>query len=326
MKKRIFNFGFVGLIIVSSANANAYDIEQDGINYNIGSLTERVLAVTYNSSSKYSGDIVIPESVTVNDQEYAVTSIGENAFAQCSALKSVSIPNTVTCIGKQAFAYCAALETLNLPAALTSIPSQMLYYCSSLKEIEIPSSVKSIGKEAFSQCSQITSVDLPAQVSVIGDYAFHYCTNLKTVSIPESVTFLGNYVFAMCPMLESIEMQPKKPLSCIAGFTNDVLDNAILYVPEGTAELYRTTSPWSDFKNIQEKLYTGIEKTDGDINEGVHVNVNKGVISVASNGSEVTIYDINGKVVFTGTDNCSAELGKGFYIVKAGKLTKKIVL
>lgn len=521
MKQNFLNLGLAGLLLAAASDAYAYDIEQDGIYYNLGSLTERVLTVTYNSSAKYSGDIVIPESVTVNDQKYTVTSIGESAFSQCSALKTVSIPNTVVSIGKQAFTMCMNLSSVNFPSSLqtiddyaflycirltkavlpesltslgigafstcanlesvtvsdnlTVLPNYLFTDCGKLTSFTVPAKVKSIGQETFSNCTALASISLPealetidskafynctsltsltfprnlnslasdalrgctglmsfdvengnstfsafdgllynadattlfhcpagrssadfseslteisdyaftdcvnftsmkipSGVTSIGDYAFnycigltrveipesvvrigegafaycaaleslnlpatltsistqmlYYCTNLKTVSIPESVTFLGNYVFAMCPMLESIEMQPKKPLSCIAGFTNDVLANTILYVPEGTAELYRTTSPWSDFQNIQEKLYTGIEETGADNNAALLVSINNGVITIDSACGEITVYDIHGNIVFSGTGNCKAEPGKGIYIIKAGPLTKKVVL
>lgn len=121
MKQNFLNLGLAGLLLAAASDAYAYDIEQDGIYYNLGSLTERVLTVTYNSSAKYSGDIVIPESVTVNDQKYTVTSIGESAFSQCSALKTVSIPNTVVSIGKQAFTMCMNLSSVNFPSSLQTI-------------------------------------------------------------------------------------------------------------------------------------------------------------------------------------------------------------
>lgn len=325
--------GCTGLMSFDVENGNSTFSAFDGLLYNADATTlfhcpAGRSSADFSESLTEISDYAFTDCVNFTSMKIpsGVTSIGDYAFNYCIGLTRVEIPESVVRIGEGAFAYCAALESLNLPATLTSISTQMLYYCSSLKEIEIPSGVKSIGKEAFSQCSQIISVDIPAQVSVIGDYAFHYCTNLKTVSIPESVTFLGNYVFAMCPMLESIEMQPKKPLSCIAGFTNDVLANTILYVPEGTAELYRTTSPWSDFQNIQEKLYTGIEETGADNNAALLVSINNGVITIDSACGEITVYDIHGNIVFSGRGNCKAEPGKGIYIIKAGPLTKKVVL
>lgn len=59
-----------------------------------------------NTRSRYSGDVVIPASITYNGNTYVVTGIGANAFYQCFNLTSVEIPNTVTAIYTAAFEDC----------------------------------------------------------------------------------------------------------------------------------------------------------------------------------------------------------------------------
>ena len=83
-------------------NAFAYDFEANGIYYNILSVQDKTVEVTYREysngtyKSDYSGNVVIPEQVTYGDNTYSVTSIGERAFISCSALTSVTIPDSVT--------------------------------------------------------------------------------------------------------------------------------------------------------------------------------------------------------------------------------------
>ena len=62
----------------------------------------------YYYDNEYSGDIVIPESVTYNGKTYSVTSIDGTAFYKCSGLTSVTIPNSVASIGSSAFMVAAA--------------------------------------------------------------------------------------------------------------------------------------------------------------------------------------------------------------------------
>jgi nitrous oxidase accessory protein NosD len=80
----------------------------DGIYYNLNSDTKTAEVVKY-LSKKYSGDFVIPSSVTVEGIKYKVTSVGASAFTGCSDLTSITIPNSVTTIGKEAFEYCREL-------------------------------------------------------------------------------------------------------------------------------------------------------------------------------------------------------------------------
>lgn len=116
MKQQNIKLLLVLLISLLSVNASAHDIEvknADGktIYYRyINNNTE--LEVSYRGSSsitysnEYSGNVVIPESVTWNGKTYSVTSIGNEAFRYCSGLTSVTIPNSVTSIGSNAFSGC----------------------------------------------------------------------------------------------------------------------------------------------------------------------------------------------------------------------------
>ncbi len=131
MKQQNIKFLLTLLISMLSVKAPAHDIEvanSDGViiyyTY-INDSTE--LEVSYQGSkydsysNEYSGDVVIPESVTYNEKTYPVTSIGEYAFYVCSGLTSITIPNSVTSIGDWAFVYCTGLTSITIPNSVTSI-------------------------------------------------------------------------------------------------------------------------------------------------------------------------------------------------------------
>ena len=103
--KKLFVFLFsLILSVVFSTSASAYDVKIDGIYYNI--ISEGKTAEVTSGIVKYSGEVVIPSSITSKGKEYPVTSIGSSAFDGCSALTSITIPNSVTSIGEGAFSYC----------------------------------------------------------------------------------------------------------------------------------------------------------------------------------------------------------------------------
>ena len=83
--------------------ANAIVI--DGIDYSIDT-NARTATVTNRMNVIYTGDIVIPSTITDNGVVCNVTSIGYQAFSNCSGLTSVTIPNGVTSIGEYAFSGC----------------------------------------------------------------------------------------------------------------------------------------------------------------------------------------------------------------------------
>ena len=97
-------------MLLASSNLFAHDFEfpnSDGVTiyYNWANSEKKELTVTSSSYSykKYSGNVVIPESVFYENNVYSVTSIGESAFYNCNDLTSVTIPNSVWSIGNYAF-------------------------------------------------------------------------------------------------------------------------------------------------------------------------------------------------------------------------------
>ena len=159
------------LSVLFSISASADVIEVDGIYYDISETTATVTS-GYN---RYSGDIVIPESITYYSK-YSVTSIGVNAFCGCNRLTSVTIPNSVTRIEENAFHGCSGLTSVTIPNSVTSIGDYAFSKCSGLTYVTIPNSVTSIGGGAFIDCSGLTSVTIPNSVTSIGGGAFQGCS------------------------------------------------------------------------------------------------------------------------------------------------------
>ncbi len=212
---------FLLALLSGAGTMFASDTSVDGIWYNFdGNLTAEVTfqGDAYNSySDRYSGEVVIPASVTYNAQTYTVTSIGKYAFYKCSGLISVTIPNTVTSIGEGAFWDCSGLTSLSVEAGNTVYDSRN--NCNAIIETStntlifgchnttIPNSVTSIGEAAFAYCSGLTSVTIPNSVTSIGKYAFYKCRGLTSVTIPNSVTNIGDDAFFGCSGLTSLSVE-----------------------------------------------------------------------------------------------------------------------
>ena len=132
----------------------AYDFKSGEIYYEISG--SNTVTVTNNGLSShlglYSGNIIIPASVTYNGSPYSVTSIGSWAFSGCTGLTSVTIPTSVTSIGYRAFAGCSGLTSVTIPNSVTSIGGLAFDGCSGLTSVTIPNSVTSIGSNAFYNC------------------------------------------------------------------------------------------------------------------------------------------------------------------------------
>ena len=188
-------------------------IEYNGINYTVLTVPSGrengTVEVGINLDA--SGDISIPATITVGENTYTVTSIGDDAFKSRSGLTSVTIPDSVTSIGNGAFSYCKGLTSVTIPGSVTSIGYGAFSECSGLTSVDILDGVTSIGDFAFVACDVLTSVTIPDSVTSIGDYAFSECSVLTSVTIPDGVTSIGNYAFSKCSDLTSVTFQGAEP-------------------------------------------------------------------------------------------------------------------
>ena len=157
----------------------------DPITFTIGDLNYRVnddnVSVTvlghvdgYNAQ----GALVIPESVSYEGHDYAVTVIGNTAFLYCFYLTSLTLPNTVTTIEEGAFAYCSGFTgDLVIPNSVVTIEPSAFFTCYSFDgDLVIGNSVTTIGDYAFDDCNGLHGVlNIPSNVTSIGADAFRYC-------------------------------------------------------------------------------------------------------------------------------------------------------
>ena len=261
----------------------------------------------------------------------SVTSIGDFAFYGCSGLTSIEIPNSVTSIRKSAFENCSDLTSLEIPNSVTSIGDYVFYGCSGLSRLVLPNSITSIGKAVVYGCSNLTNLVIPNSVTSIGDYAVNRCSSLKNIFIPHSVESIGNYAFYGCSELQSVVMGNSVTAIGEGGFGGcDKLDtikmlgeipptafdntfsnyDATLYVPIGSAGIYRSADVWTNFSLIEEFDITGIEHVETIV------------------GKDVSVYTTNGKLVqqIPNYNGAPLRLPKGVYVVRAGKETKKVLV
>ena len=204
MRKQIIKFLFLLLAFGYATEAKSGEFTVDDIWYYYTNEDDDEVGVMYSKSGEYSGDVVIPSTVTYNGKQYTVTSIGSKAFSGCTRLKKVTIPNSVTNIGDNAFSECRGLKAVTIGNSVTSIGSGAFTYCSYLTEVTIPNSVTNIGDKAFYYCYGLKAVTIGNSVTSIGDYAFKDCPNLIEITIPNSVTSIGFRSFSECRGLKAV--------------------------------------------------------------------------------------------------------------------------
>ena len=303
--------------------------ESEGISYVI--LKDNNVWVTENEAD-FTGDLVIPEEVTYLGANYKVIGICNYAFFGCSGLTSITLPKSLELIDVDAFSgynNLAAVHISDLEAFLKiryffgDWPSNPLFFAHHLylngeeiKDLVIPNTIESINSYALTGGSAFTSVVIPKSVNDIGDCAFIGCTGLrKVLSLIENPT--------------EVDVKYR--------FDSDTFQDATLYVPVGTIDLYKSANGWKDFAHIVEgpdpDSGTGISETK--IRERaiiIQANGNQLTISGVDAGTTIHVFDIIGRaagsaVTSKGSTTIKTSLHSGdIGIVKIGDKTMKVVI
>lgn len=223
--KKLMKLALVVLATMLPAMMSAYDFMEGGIYYNVSG---QEATVTYGSQgyNSYSGNVVIPETVTHNGVTYTVTAIGYSAFNRSSNLTGVTIPNTIKSIGDHCFNYCYGLQS-----------------------VVIPNSVVKMGRCVF-HTTGLQSVVVGNSVKIIDEYCFQYCSNLKKVVLGSSVDSLAIKAFYDCPALNDVTCLAPVPPRMYAYYSFGTY-SAKLTVSAGSLEAYRNDPNWGRFSYFQ---------------------------------------------------------------------------
>ena len=245
MKTRILTT-IIAILTVVCANATPFEV--DGIWYSITSDSTVCLVPEPSASGSgtsfiirnvYEGDIVIPATVTYEENEYTVTAVENGTFKESPKLTSVSIPASVTELGETPFSACGKLIAITvdadnpaytiidgllydkavttllacpgmktgavvIPSTVTTIANAVFHGCASITSVTVPQSVNVVGKRAFCGCKKLTSITLPEGVTCIGDSTFYNCTSMTSLMLPQTLTSIGAHAFYHCNLLKSI--------------------------------------------------------------------------------------------------------------------------
>ncbi|MBQ9555386.1 MAG: leucine-rich repeat protein [Muribaculaceae bacterium] len=135
MKKQLLIQALVltAVLVTSVFQLRAYDFVKDGIYYTVSGTNATV--ANNGSFNTYSGNIIIPATVTNNGTTYNVVTIGYQSFKDCSGLTGISLPEGIVYVMNEAFMNCTSLQSITLPSTVVSIYQNVFVGCSALESI-----------------------------------------------------------------------------------------------------------------------------------------------------------------------------------------------
>ena len=194
---------------------------------------------------RYTGSdsvVVMPDNI----DGYDVTGIAGSAFAGCTSIKDIKLPESITYIGME-FIKETQIETITIPQSvknaeyyyhwggiftgaeklkevifedgIKNIPANVCrtgynnqwsnYGINNIEKVYIPDSVETIEEYAFYECNKIGDVTLPKSLKAIEAYAFAECDDIYKVDFkynPETEIKIGTGAFNSCNKLSNVNM------------------------------------------------------------------------------------------------------------------------
>ena len=136
----------------------------DGINYRLQFKDYSASVYSHDDETKYTGDIVIPASVSVLTIPFDVKKIEHSAFSRDynssdENLTSVTMPEGLEHIGPYAFFGCGGITAVTIPSTVTAI-DEGAFMNTGIAEVTVPTAVTTLGQGVFSRCDNLTAINV----------------------------------------------------------------------------------------------------------------------------------------------------------------------
>lgn len=160
------------------------------------------------------------------------------------------------------FSYVSEIQNIEIGSGITTIGNFAFYKCCNVTSMTLPATVTSIGSSGFEECTSLTSLNLNEGLETLGGSALEGCVGLTSLTIPSTVNNILLNAIKNCKGLTDVYCYAEiVPNTDDTAFDGTPTETATLHVPANAIETYKSTWPWSDFKEIValgEEEITGI--------------------------------------------------------------------
>ena len=246
------------LLMMTSMDAKAQDISYencvavDGLGYALDKTAKTATVVSNfltdeegnQLCDRYTGDVIVPETITVEGESYTVTALGEMAFAMAD-ITSLKLPSTIKKMEYRAVSFCLNLKKANLPASVEELGQRSFSSCPKLDDFTIDEGNKHFVLESnmlmsadrtrvvhlfgAGDVNKNVSVTVPSTVKTIDEAAFDYSLGMKEITLPEGLEEIKAMAFF------------------VSGLTSLTIPSTVTFIGEGFVE---------DSQNLKEIVVT----------------------------------------------------------------------
>lgn len=289
---------FYGCFFLSLVNHSNLEYDEKWGCQLIDVVTEDGLYISNNVvvTNRGATEVTVPEGVTSIAAEAflysgltsivlssTVRTIEKSAFYGCKELSSIVLNDGLTSIGTYALSGCSSLHSLTIPSSVTSIGEYALLGIIFQRDRFVNNSactdpenwgaeyVDYITPDGFIVEDGVVTrylgnsihVAIPDGAVMLNRFLFN-SSNIVSVQFPESLTYIDNFAFSRCSALRTIIAGATPPNADTYSFDYCNDSEITVYVPMGSASVYRSHRVWKKFK---------IQETSFDINHDGEINI-----------------------------------------------------
>lgn len=274
-----------------------------------------------------------------------VTQIRTDLYG-CQLLEAINIPDEVTLIW--GVSDCPRLTELDLPEKLENIGYDSLSEIG-VEELKFPPSLRYVydfsvrknyrlerlllgnlvesGDGCFCILPTIREIELPESLVRLGKNNFNYLWNLREVRLPSHPIEMEN-AFVGCPQLSTVYVTAAEPYEC-PDFVTEYGEQIVLYVPDGTLDLYKAASGWESVKEIREGGFPAVNSVSTPYEGKWQARGYDGFMKIENpEGVQLMISTVAGESVeyIKGHSSQIIPLTSGVYVVGDGAHTVKVLV
>ena len=293
----------IGLMCFSSCNLTSVNLPSTMVKLDSCSLQDNPFSSINLKNVKYVGRQAFSmcTNLTTVTSNGKLEEIDGAAFTRCP-ITTAYLPEGLLTINMNAYFRCTNLNSFTVPTTVTTITGNPCVGATSLRAFNVAASneyfttyegclyatagatVKPTRAEGDAPAGLTALVGVPTGwqqnvlrvpegVTVIANQAAREATSITEVELPKTLVEVRASAFSSITGITKVTCLATTPPSCGSDFTDAVYQNATLYVPMRSLELYRNALVWCNFQHI-EGIDTGDDEGPiGDVNGDGNVTI-----------------------------------------------------
>lgn len=238
------------LLLLCGLQSFAFDFVEGDMAFSIADAAKKEVVLEFDPTNPYTGNFVIPATVTHGSTTYTVVGTGLMCF-YASDITSITFGDNQTFIGDNTFYGCKDLTQVSVPDRITRMGGSAFMYCENLREVKLGKGITTIPEYAFNSCTNLEALVIPDGVTDVAYASLAYCEHLDSVVIGRDVQSIGKQAFFNSSLARLVCRGTVPPTVATDAFPAGLFLSTELVVPASALDAYKKADVWRKFMHIE---------------------------------------------------------------------------